>query len=238
MRAEPEAAQPEAVQPETAGLSLPDAGAEPGPRDRQPRARRNDERVLAAAREIFMEHGPGAPVSQIAAQAGVGIATLYRRYPSKNDLLREVCADSLRRTIAAAEAALRVPDAWDAFGGFLAECLELRVTGLNHLSGTFRVTDEVRLLADRSRELIQAVADRAHADGPLRPGITAADITKLLQQLRTPFSAQPGRAAQLARRYLAVVLAGLRGTAPLPEPPADWQEDAAQWEVQRGQPDW
>src|SRR5215218_7153279 len=69
---------------------------------RRAQAARNDERILKAAREVFIAN-PSAPIADVAKSAGVGISALYRRYPSKEDLLRQLCADGLRRYIAAAE---------------------------------------------------------------------------------------------------------------------------------------
>ena len=72
---------------------------------RRAQAVRNDARILDAARAVFVAD-PGAPISAVAKRAGVGISALYRRYPSKDELLRQLCADGLRRYIAAVEAAL------------------------------------------------------------------------------------------------------------------------------------
>src|ERR1700684_4260568 len=77
---------------------------------RRGQARRNDTLILEAAREVFLSD-PKAPVAAVAEQAGVGISALYRRYPSKEDLLRRLCHDGLRRFIAEAEAAAGDPDA-------------------------------------------------------------------------------------------------------------------------------
>src|SRR3954454_14948582 len=71
---------------------------------RRAQAARNDELILEAAREVFVAN-PSAPIADVAKRAGVGISALYRRYPSKEDLLRELCADWLRRYISAAAAA-------------------------------------------------------------------------------------------------------------------------------------
>ncbi|MEN3313539.1 MAG: hypothetical protein V7645_2868, partial [Actinomycetota bacterium] len=62
---------------------------------RRAQAARNDERILEAARDVFIAH-PAAPISDVAKRAGVGISALYRRYPGKQDLLRALCADGLR----------------------------------------------------------------------------------------------------------------------------------------------
>src|SRR3954471_23099256 len=86
---------------------------------RRAQAARNDERILEAAREVFIA-SPSAPIADVAKRAGVGISALYRRYPSKEDLLRELCADGLRRYISAAEgAAADEADPGDAFAAFM-----------------------------------------------------------------------------------------------------------------------
>jgi len=72
---------------------------------RRREAARNDDAILDAARSVFLEN-PSAPVSAVAARANVGISALYRRYPSKEDLLRELTRDGLVRYAADLEAAL------------------------------------------------------------------------------------------------------------------------------------
>jgi AcrR family transcriptional regulator len=72
---------------------------------RRGQAAQNDERILAAARDVFMADAD-APISAVASRAGVGISALYRRYPSKEDLLRQICRDGLRLYLEEAETAL------------------------------------------------------------------------------------------------------------------------------------
>src|SRR3954453_23874674 len=91
---------------------------------RRAEAARNDEKILASARAVFVAD-PGAPIAAVAAHAGVGIGALYRRYPGKEDLLRALCADGLRRYIAAAEAARdRHDEPWEAFRAFMRAVVE------------------------------------------------------------------------------------------------------------------
>src|SRR5215217_5092689 len=91
---------------------------------RRAEAARNDERILQSARAVFVAD-PGAPISAVAEHAGVGVGALYRRYPSKEELLRKISADGLQRFIAAAEAALGDEgDAWEAFAGFMRRCVD------------------------------------------------------------------------------------------------------------------
>src|SRR5918999_2398865 len=91
---------------------------------RRAQAARNDARILEAAREVFVAD-PEAPIAAVADRAGVGIGALYRRYPSKEELLRRLCAEGLRRYIAEAEAALdNQGDPWDAFADFMRRIVD------------------------------------------------------------------------------------------------------------------
>src|SRR6187200_1800130 len=94
---------------------------------RRSQARRNDARILEAAREVFLEDAE-APMSAVAARAGVGISALYRRYASKEDLLRQLARDGLERYVVEAEAAVADDgDAWEAFAGFMRRILDAEV---------------------------------------------------------------------------------------------------------------
>lgn len=196
---------------------------------RQAEARRNDERIKAAARSVLAEMGAGAPVSVIAQRAGVGMGALYRRYATKEDLVRQLCVDSMEYTVRQAETALAEPDAWPAFAGFMQSCLDASVGSLSHLAGSFTVTDEIWTLGERVRQSIQSVIDRAHTEGPMRPGITAADVCLLLQQLGSSHKTGQTPSARRADRYLTLILDGLQGAEPLPYEPADWQEGELLW---------
>src|SRR5882672_7902292 len=91
-------------------------------------ARRNRDQVLAAARDVFVELGADAPLDEVARRAGVGIATLYRRFPDRAALQRAVALDVLRR---AGEAARRAeaeePDGLAALGRYMHAALDLRI---------------------------------------------------------------------------------------------------------------
>src|SRR5262245_38579543 len=89
---------------------------------RQAEASRNDELVLAAARAVLTAD-PGAAMADIARRAGVGIGTLYRRYPSKEALVLQLCLDGMRQLERVAQTALARAgdDAWEAFAGFMRE---------------------------------------------------------------------------------------------------------------------
>src|SRR5260370_13412896 len=119
-------------------------------RGRQAEARRNDQAVLDAARLVFAIHGPEAAVSAVAAEAGVGMGSLYRRYASKEELLQQLCQESLAQQIAAAEAALAGSDEpWDALAGFILACVSFRAGAFSVIAGTIPLTPEMRAAAQQ-----------------------------------------------------------------------------------------
>lgn len=202
---------------------------------RRAQAARNDERILDAAREVFVA-SPEAPIAAVAERAGVGISALYRRYEGKEDLLRKLCADGLARYIDAAETALaRDGDAWEAFTGFMGAVVEANSTALTlSLAGTFEPTEELYRAAERAQRLNEQLFKRARAAGALRPDVTVNDIGLILEQIAAVKLGDERRTAQLRRRYLALALDALHVTSGtrLPGPPPRWQELSARWDQQ------
>ena len=119
---------------------------------RRAQAARNDRVILDAAREVFVAD-PKAPISAVAERAGVGIGALYRRYRSKEDLLRRLSADGLRAYTAAVEDALADDgDPWDAFTGFMRRVVDADTNSLTlRLAGTFTPTEELYRDSERRR---------------------------------------------------------------------------------------
>jgi AcrR family transcriptional regulator len=205
---------------------------------RRGQAIRNDERILAAAKEVFVANAD-APISAVASRAGVGISALYRRYPSKEDLLRELCADGLRLYVAEAEQALADDgDPWDSFAQFLRRIVAADVHSLTvRLAGTFTPTPDMYADARRSGELNDQLVSRAKAGGGLRDDVVAEDLTVVLEMvaaIRPGVFGDEKRTAELRQRYLSLCLDGLRkGAGPLSgEPPTD-EELGRRW-VRRG----
>ncbi|BCB87012.1 TetR/AcrR family transcriptional regulator [Phytohabitans suffuscus] len=196
---------------------------------RRAEADRNDEAVFLAARDVFAELGADAPMSAIAARAGVGMGSLYRRYPSKVDLMRAVCTTSMERSMAEADAALaEEPDGWSALTRYMRRCVDLRVGSLARLAGTFPATEEMFALAERGHEAIDEIVGRARAEGALRADVTSADIVLTISDM----SALPG--GPYRHRWLALVLDGLRapGAGPLPGPAPGWSSVRDRWVYQ------
>jgi AcrR family transcriptional regulator len=191
-------------------VGIPDGG-----RPLRADARRNHAQLLAAARDVVVERGAGAPLDEVARRAGVGIGTLYRRFPSRPELLRAVVVDALQRTAEAAEHALaEESDGFSALVRYMHAVLDLRVSAVipTVLDAMDLEDDDVRSAREVSAGLAQRIVDAAHADGSLAADITFGDIGTLLVRLSRPL---PGSIPsdvdeQLAHRHLDLVIDGLR----------------------------
>lgn len=190
-------------------------------------ARRNLERVLAAARDVLADQGPDAPLDEIARRAGVGIATLYRRFPDRAALARAVALDVWERVAHEARCAQsEEPDAFAALARYMHSALDLRIGAVMPvLVREVSMDDELRRARDGAVEPVQRLVAAAQAEGTLRADITYGDTGPLLIRLSRPL---PGSIAgtldnALAHRQLQLVLDGLRAraacaTQPLPGP--------------------
>lgn len=199
---------------------------------RQAEAERNDRALLRSAREVLAVEGAHASVAAIAARAGVGVGSLYRRYRTKGELFQHLCVIALDDYLKAAEDGLEHDDPWEGLAHYIRTSIALGPGSLAPIAGTIDVTKEMAEKNERSDAAVKALVDRAHAVGLLRHGVTAIDIELLIEQLaKSPLLEQlkkQGRtdltdAALNARaRINAIALDGLRATAspPLPgEPP-------------------
>ncbi|MGG5257708.1 TetR/AcrR family transcriptional regulator [Phycicoccus avicenniae] len=199
---------------------------------RRREAARNDDRILEAARAVFLAD-PSAPIADVARRAGVGISALYRRHPSKEALLRELTRDGLERFAAALEAGLADEgDPWTAYAAALAAVVEGGSQALaQRLAGSFAPDDALTALAGRADDLYRALDRRAREAGVLREDVSAADVILLLEVVMLVDLPDPARIGELRQRYLALVLQSLRAPAagPLPGAPADGAELAARW---------
>ncbi len=174
-------------------------------------AERNRVALLAAAREVFSEHGLDASLDEIARRAGVGNATLYRRFPTRRDLIAAVFADRKATQVELAERALREPDAWRGFTGYVTALGELQVTnrGLGELLVAVDFDDDERLsqLRATSHRLTREVIERAQHAGTLRADFTLEDLMLLLMANAGVIRRAPDPDGW--RRLLSLALEGL-----------------------------
>ncbi len=199
--------------------STPDTPSRPQRAD----ARRNHEKIVAAAMEAFAETGLHTQMDDLARRAGVGVGTLYRHFPTKDDLIRAVIVHHMAAMAEEAQARLAADDddPWEAFAGFLLTCAERheRERLLSQVLATqpaswFRHAAVVETeLADRAGRLMR----RAQAGGTIRADARADDIPVIMCGLSAVLEADWGTRA--GRRYMALVLDGLRvcGSEPLPD---------------------
>ena len=178
-------------------------------------AAHNRERILAAARDAFVEHGPSAPLDDIARRAGTGIATLYRRFPDRDALMRAVVIDALHRTAVEAErAAQEESDPFDGLVRYMRRALEIRVAAvIPALLDEISLHDEEMDLARlEGLEPVQRMITAAHRAGTLRKEVTSGDIGLLIVRLSRPMPGPFSREANdsLSRRHLDFVVHGMR----------------------------
>src|SRR5215208_602815 len=134
-------------------------------------AARNRTAIVEAARQVFAEHGIDAPLDEIARRAGTGNATLYRRFPTRGDLIAAVFAERMLEHLDAVRTALADPDPWGGFASYIqaATAIQARDRGIADL-----VTMDVSAAPDIERRRSQAfdglveLVARAHAAGALR----------------------------------------------------------------------
>ncbi len=178
--------------------------------ERPPRAdaRRNREKVLQAAQEAFAASGYGVPLDEIADRAGVGPGTVYRHFPSKEELFEAVVTARIRDLIDDARGRLADADPGQAFFGFLGRIRQEAAVKRD-------LPEAIAIAGSRQDELhaaLDALLRRAQQAGAVRPEITTPDIISLLKGLlRSINDAPPGAASQArADRLLTVVADGLR----------------------------
>jgi AcrR family transcriptional regulator len=200
-----------------------------GASGRKAQAARNDTAILEAARAVFVAD-PNAPVSAVARRAGVGISALYRRYASKDELLRKLCGDGLKAHIAAAEDALADDrDAWKVFRAFMHRVVAANTRSLTaRLAGALEDSSEVLWRdAGKAQDLTERVFERAQQAGAVRADAVVEDIANVFEQLTAIHGPTEQRTAELRKRYLALQLEGLRPrkkARTLPGPPPKWNE--------------
>ncbi|HET8756237.1 MAG TPA: helix-turn-helix domain-containing protein [Solirubrobacteraceae bacterium] len=176
-------------------------------------AERNRQRLLAAAKELFATRGVDVTLDDIARHAGVGTGTAYRRFPNKDALIEALMADRIAELGALAQESLEDPDPWRAFAGFFERALALMAAdrGLKEVvfspgRGRERVAHARRAIAPVVTKLVKRAVDA----GVVRPDIATSDVPIINFMLTTVVELSRDVEPELYKRYLAIVLDGLR----------------------------
>ncbi|WP_329490937.1 TetR/AcrR family transcriptional regulator [Kitasatospora sp. NBC_01246] len=187
-------------------------------------AQRNRDLLLAAARELFSRQGLDVPLDQIAKEAGVGNATLYRHFPTREALIAEVFADAAALLDGAAREALVAEDAWSAIERYFERIFELVAAdrGINDLvTQAIPTTPAMIAISRQNAVTVGTLVARAQQQGTMRPDVATMDLLFMLGPLCRALPATTELRPDLWRRYLALLLDGFRTRAahPLPVPP-------------------
>jgi AcrR family transcriptional regulator len=185
-------------------------------------AARNREALVVAAREVMGAQGLDAPFDEIARRAGIGNATLYRRFPRRIDLIAAVFADRMAEHAAAVDDALAAADAWAGFCGYVEKAAAMQVhdRGIADLvTLDLAMAPEIEALRAAAFDGMVRVIERAKTSGALRADCTAEDVL-VIQQANAGVVERAHRAAEpSSRRLIHLLLDGLRAASATDGPP-------------------
>ena len=188
-------------------------------------AERNRQRVLQAASEVFTERGLDVSLDEVARHAGVGVGTVYRRFRTKEDLVEALFMDRIEEVAALAEEAAEAPDPWSGLVAFMEQMTAMLAGDLGLRQMLMFATygrDKVWYARQRNAPLVTRLVERAQAAGQLRSDLRQTDIPFIVFVLTEAAQLARQVSPEIWRRYLALVLDGLRpereGVTPLPVP--------------------
>jgi AcrR family transcriptional regulator len=178
-------------------------------------AERNRQRILRAAGEVFTQRGLDATLDDVARHAGVGVGTVYRRFPDKETLIGELFQDRIDAIVAVAEEACAAPDPWRALMSFLeyAAATMAGDLGLRQLMmfATYG-RDRVAYARERMRPVVTELVERAQAAGALRADFSGTDIPMIAYMLSSVAEYASPVQPEAWRRYLALIIDGMRAS--------------------------
>lgn len=193
-------------------------------------ALRNRQRIVAAARQIFEEQGLDAPLDEVAERAEVGAGTLYRRFPTREELVEAAFEDELRKVAAITEEALLCEDPWTGFSTYVERLCAAMATdrGLSDLFTVRLPNSQVAAgLCDRQSEALARLVRRAQEAGALRDDFVREDVFLFLMANAGVTQVTRCAAPHAWRRLVAFLLAACRAdnTDPLPAAPTAIQTE-------------
>lgn len=179
-------------------------------------AKDNRERVLEAARALFSERGLDVPMREVARRAGVGPATLYRRFPTKQALLDEVFADELISCRGIVEDGCVDADPWRGFCAVVERLIVLNVSNQGFVDAFMSANPEAVMFAQHRAALLRLLAElakRAQRDGQLRHDFVIDDLVLVLLAVRGLASTLPVTREAASRRFAALAIDAFRETS-------------------------
>ncbi|TWH74818.1 TetR family transcriptional regulator [Modestobacter roseus] len=182
-------------------------------------AARNRELLLEAARTVFAQRGLEATLDDVAREAGVGVGTAYRHFANKFELATAVLEECIDVLVANAERALADEDPWRGLVSCLESAMELQAfnRGLREVLMSASDPQSMLRVKEKLEEPLTELVERAQAAGELRTDLTPGDFKMITQMVCAVAELAEGTAPQIWRRYLALLLPGLRpGGPPLP----------------------
>src|SRR4051794_38431824 len=191
-------------------------------------AERNRQRVVAAASEAFAELGLDVPMENIAKRAGVGVGTLYRRYPTRADLIAAAFETKMSGYAEAARQALKDPDPWSGFCEYVEKICAMQAGDRGFttvLTMTFPTAKQFEADRDRAFAEFSTLVERAKATGKLRGDFVTEDMPLFLMANAGVLAATADTAPDAWRRVVAYLTQACASTAaqPLPPPPKPQQ---------------
>jgi AcrR family transcriptional regulator len=193
-------------------------------------AERNRRRILEAAAEVFAQRGLGVTMDDIAEHAGVGVGTVYRRFPQKELLIEALFEERVTELVAMAEEALQEDDPWEALLGFVerAQALQASNRGLKELLlSSAHGRERIASVRERLSPIADQLVLRAQASGQLRPDVEVTDFPLIQVMLGAVVDVTRDVAPETWRRMLAVIADGLRAgdqRTLLPAPALDTEQ--------------
>jgi AcrR family transcriptional regulator len=189
---------------------IPDA-AEAPERSRPLRAdaERNRESIVAAAAELFAQRGLSVPLEEVARLAGVGVATLYRRFPTRADLAIEVFERNMAAYSGAVDKALANPSAATGFRELIFDLCALQATDPGRRALLTTAFPASSLIEQRVAETVGKVGElveRAHRAGVLRPDVGVGDVVVMLLANAGVLEATHAHAPNAWRRFAALMV--------------------------------
>jgi AcrR family transcriptional regulator len=195
--------------------------AQPSERPLRKDAERNRQRILDAARELFAQEGVGVTLNDVAHHAGVGVGTVYRRFPDKAQLIEELFEQQVSELVGLMEEAAEDPDPWRGLTGFFRRNLELQARDRAFreiIVGTPEAAQRLQQIRLRMFPLGAQLVQRAKDAGALRADFQPADIPMTFLMLTAVLDAAREVEPELWRRYLEIFIQGLRADPAAPEP--------------------